>query len=78
VYASCPLGDIHSLYLSGGVTYIAGVSNWSDDWVEWVGTFSAGYQYQSEGGFFVRPTMNMFFRDGDFIVLPGVALGGSF
>ena len=73
-----PFGDIHSMYLSTGVTYIAGVGNWSDEWVEWVGTVSVGYQYQSTGGFFVRPTMNMFYRENGFILIPGVALGGSF
>jgi hypothetical protein len=79
VYVSfIPIGDVHSLYLSAGVTYIAGVSNWDADWVEWVGTFSIGYQFQSEGGFFVRPTTNTLFRDGEFVVIPGIAIGGSF
>ena len=79
IYATLiPVGDIHSLYLSGGITYIAGVANWDDGWAEWVGTFSAGYQYQSENGFFVRPTMNMLYKDDGFIVIPGVAIGGSF
>ncbi|MCK4410032.1 MAG: SGNH/GDSL hydrolase family protein [Candidatus Eisenbacteria sp.] len=45
---------------------------------KWVGTFSAGHQYQSEGGFFVRPTMNMLCRDEGLLLIPGVALGGSF
>ena len=79
IYAALiPVGDIHSLYLSGGITYIAGAANWEDGWAEWVGTFSAGYQYQSESGFFVRPTMNMLYKDDGFILIPGVALGGSF
>ena len=79
VYVSLiPVGDVHSLYLSGGVTYLAGAANWDDGWAEWVGTFSAGYMYQSESGFFVRPTMNMLYKDDGFIVIPGVAIGGSF
>lgn len=76
--AFTPIGDIHSLYLSAGVTYIAGVSNWDNDWVEWVGTASVGYQYQSTGGFFVRPTFNMLYRGDEFVIIPGIALGGSF
>lgn len=79
VYAAVhPIGDVHSMYLSAGVTYFAGAANWDEGWVEWVGTVSAGYQYQSEGGFFVRPTMNMLYKDDGFVVIPGVALGGSF
>jgi len=45
---------------------------------EGIGTFSAGYQHRSEGGFFVRPTMNMLYKDGGFVLIPGIALGGSF
>ena len=79
IYASLiPVGDIHSLYLSGGVTYFAGSDNWDEGWAEWFGTFSAGYQYQSEGGFFVRPTMNFLYKDEGFVLIPGVAIGGSF
>ena len=79
VYASLmPVGDIHSMYLSAGITYFAGSSNWEEGWAEWFGTFSAGYQYQSEGGFFVRPTMSILFKDEGFLLIPGVALGGSF
>ena len=73
-----PVGDIHSLYLSGGVTYLAGAANWEEGWAEWFGTFSAGYHYQSEGGFFVRPTMNMLYKDDGFVLIPGIAVGGSF
>lgn len=82
IYAALhPVGDTHSLYLSGGLTIIAGAANWGDDgdeWSTWVGTFAAGYQYQSEGGFFVRPTFNMLYREDGFVVIPGIAIGGSF
>ena len=78
-----PFGDMHSMYLSTGITYFAGYSNWDDDddgdgWTEWVGTISAGYTYQSDGGFFVRPTMNMLYKNDGFVVFPGIAVGGSF
>ncbi|MFH1690455.1 MAG: hypothetical protein ABIE42_09490 [Candidatus Eisenbacteria bacterium] len=80
VYVSfIPVGDVHSVYLSAGVTYFAGVGNWTGDgWSDWFGTFSAGYHYQSEGGFFVRPTMNMLYKGEGFLVIPGIALGGCF
>ena len=81
VYLSLnPVGDIHSLYLSAGTT-IAAASNWDETESNALFTGSIGYQYQSEGGFFVRPTLNIitdFDSDGAFFVLPGVAIGGSF
>ena len=78
VYLSfIPVGDIHSLYLSAGATYLTGGS-WDESWGTWFGTFSAGYQYQSEGGFFVRPIMTMVYKSEGFLVLPGVTIGGSF
>ena len=76
--AFIPGGDVHSMYLSAGVTYFAGSDNWSSSWMEWFGTFSAGYHFQSQGGFFVRPTMNLLYRGEDFFVIPGIALGGCF
>ncbi len=81
VYLSfIPGKGAHSLYLSGGVTYFAGVGNWTgdDSWTDWFGTFAAGYHYQSDGGFFVRPTMNMLYRGEGFVMMPGIALGGCF
>ena len=75
-----PIGDIHSLYLSAGAL-IASASNWDETESTMLGTFSIGYQYQSTGGLFVRPTINMIYdtdTDGAFFVLPGFAVGGSF
>jgi hypothetical protein len=72
-----PLGNIHSLYLSAGATYAA-ASNWEELESLWFGTVAAGFFYQSVGGFFVRPTITMLFRDEGFLVLPSVSLGGSF
>jgi hypothetical protein len=78
VYLSfVPVGDVHSLYLSAGATYLAG-SSWDESWGTWFGTFSVGYQYQSESGFFVRPMMTMIYKSEGFAVLPGVTMGGSF
>jgi hypothetical protein len=53
-----PIGDIHSLYLSTGITYIAGVGNWDDSWSTWI--------------------VNMLYKGEGFVVIPGIALGGSF
>ncbi len=78
VYLSfIPVGDNHSLYLSAGATFTH-YGDWTYSRGEWSWTFSAGYQYQAEGGFFVRPTVNMVDGPGDFIVVPGIAIGGSF
>lgn len=78
VYLSfIPVGDIHSLYLSAGTTYLVGGS-WDESWGAWLGTFSAGYQYQSEGGFFARPLMTMLYWSDGFVVYPGITIGGSF
>lgn len=73
-----PVGDMHSLYLSGGVTFAVGTADWGDFESEALGTFSIGYQYQSEGGLFVRPTMSALFQGDDFLIWPGIAIGGSF
>ncbi len=78
VYLSfIPVGDIHSLYLSGGATYLGGGS-WDEDWGTWFGTLSAGYQFQSEGGFFIRPLMTTIYKSDGFFVFPGITMGGSF
>jgi hypothetical protein len=73
-----PVGDMHSMYCSFGATAAAGSANWETLDAAWLGTFSLGYQYQSETGFFARPTLNMIYNDGGWLILPGVAIGGSF
>ena len=72
-----PVGDKHGLYLSAGADY-ASASNWDEVSGTWLGTYAIGYQYQSYSGFFVRPTINMIYKGDGYIVLPGVAIGGSF
>jgi hypothetical protein len=73
-----PVGDTHSLYLAAGTTGAVGSANWEELESEWLGTFSAGYQYHSQTGFFVRPTLNIIYKGEDWLLLPGVAVGGSF
>jgi hypothetical protein len=73
----CPVGNVHSLYLSGGITLAVG-ADWEEIETTTLGTASIGYLYQSEGGFYVKPTINIVFKGEDFLILPGIALGGSF
>ena len=70
VYISTvPAGDSHALYLSAGMTLMwdsSGGSGWP--------AVSVGYQFQSQGGFFLRLSVNTF----GLWPMPGVAFGGSF
>jgi hypothetical protein len=66
-----------------GATLIAGGGDIEDWESTWLLTLSAGYQYQSSGGFFVRPFFT-YLRPTDpgsgdsYIVWPGLTIGGSF
>jgi hypothetical protein len=80
LYLSVATGDVHSLYLSGGTTYVGGgdTNDYEDTWLV---TASVGYQYHSYGGFFVRPLFTLFLptEDSDeFLIWPGITIGGSF
>lgn len=80
LYASFVPGDIHSLYLSGGITVLAG-GEAKDFKSTTLFTGSIGYQYQSESGLFVRPLFSLIVpseESDDFIVWPGITIGGSF
>ena len=77
LYGVLALGNIHSFYLAGGVDLAAGSANWDELEADWIGVGSIGYMYHSESGFFVRPTINLLFKES-FLVLPGIAFGGSF
>jgi len=83
LYVSFLPGDAHSPYLSAGATLLGGTGdfqNWEDTWLVHL---SFGYQYQSSGGFFVRPFFS-YVRPteqgaGDeYLVWPGLTIGGSF
>jgi hypothetical protein len=83
LYVSLLPGNNHSPYLSAGATLLGGtgdLQSWQDTWLIHV---SAGYQYQSSGGFFVRPFFS-YMRptergSGDqYLVWPGLTIGGSF
>jgi hypothetical protein len=81
LYLSALTGDQHSLYTSGGITILSGGGSVEDFESEIVFQVSLGYHYHSRGGFFVRPLfayMAPTDDPGDFIVWPGLTIGGSF
>lgn len=77
VYISYVPGEVHSLYLSAGLGYIPGIFFGPDSKLV-QGTI--GYQFQSPGGFFIRPIFTTFYRneDGGVRAWPGLTIGGSF
>jgi hypothetical protein len=79
VYGALVLGESHALYLGAGATLTPGGGH-GDDRVDSqaVGTFSVGYQYQSSGGFVVRPLLTLLVNDGYVGLWPGVAVGTAF
>jgi len=79
LYASLALGDIHAFYVGAGTSILFGDGSIDDDFTsEALATVSFGYQYQSYGGFFVRPLFTFLFNEGDFLLWPGITIGGSF
>jgi len=83
LYASYLPGDIHSLYLSGGATLLAGGGDLQDWESTWVIHGTIGYQYTSPGGFFVRPFFTYLHpahagSGDDYLIWPGLTIGGSF
>lgn len=83
LYASFMPGNTHSPYLSAGATLLAGGGDFQDWESTWLVHFSAGYQYQAAGGFFVRPFFT-YLRPteqgagDDYLLWPGLTIGGSF
>jgi len=80
MYASFLTGNAHSLYLGGGATFLTegGVEDYESALVL---QGSIGYHYQSASGFFVRPifTLNVDpSASEDFLIWPGITIGGSF
>ena len=82
LYASLVTGDEHSLYLAAGAALVGGGGNFKDYESTWIMQGSVGYQFQSRGGFFVRPlfTFNQATSGsgGGFLIWPGLTIGGSF
>jgi hypothetical protein len=83
LYASFTPGNTHSPYLSVGATLLAGGGD-VEDWERTtVATFSVGYQYHSASGFFVRPFFTYLVpteagAGDEFLIWPGLTIGGSF
>ena len=76
-----PVGDTKSLYLSAGINFIGGGENLEDTESERLFFFGVGFQYQATGGFMVRPVLYGIVPSSasdNFIILPGISLGGSF
>jgi hypothetical protein len=70
--------DVHTPYFSAGRLVLMGDID-DDDFTESLFFASVGYQYQSYGGLYVRPTFTLFFgEEDDNLLWPGVAIGGSF
>jgi hypothetical protein len=79
LYGSFVFGDTHAFYLSGGTTLLIGDESIDDDFQsDAAASIAFGYQYQSSGGFFVRPLFTVLFDSDYFILWPGITIGGSF
>ena len=79
LYASVLVGDEHALYVGAGTSIVFGDGSIDDDFEsEALGNVSVGYQFQSYGGFFVRPLFTVLFDSDHWIVWPGITIGGSF
>jgi len=81
LYVSYVPGDIHSLYLGAGVAFVGG-GDVQDFESTWVMQYTAGYQFHSTNGFWVRPTFTLNIETmntgGRTLLWPGIAMGGSF
>ena len=82
LYVSYLSGNEHSLYLAAGAALFGGGSGVQDFEGAWVMQGTVGYQFQAANGFFVRPivTFNQpsSSDSGEFLMWPGITIGGSF
>lgn len=83
LYVSYAPGKIHSPYVAVGGTLLGGGGSVQDFNSTWLMTVSVGYQYKSAAGFFVRPMFSYLaptvkHEADDYIIWPGVTIGGSF
>ena len=82
LYASFVPGDVHSLYLGIGGAFVGGGGDVQDYESTWIMQYTAGYQFHSPNGFWVRPTFTLNVETagsgGDMLIWPGIAMGGSF
>jgi hypothetical protein len=69
--------DVHTPYLSVGQTFILGDLD-DDDFDQNLFFGSAGYQFHSPGGIYVRATFTLFNVEDGALLWPGVTIGGSF
>jgi hypothetical protein len=83
IYAALVSGDVHSMYLSTGLTFLGGGGSVNDWERTLLLTLSAGYQFHSTNGFFVRPLFTLLLptesgSGEDYLIWPGLTIGGSF
>jgi len=82
LYASYLSGNEHSLYLAAGGAYFGGGGAIHDFQGTWIMQGTVGYHYQAANGFFVRPTVTFnqppSNSGGEFLMWPGITIGGSF
>lgn len=72
-----PIGDTHSLYLSGGATVGSDISTLFSAPRAVFGTASVGYEHFSKSGLVIRPTFNLMFG-GEVLPWPGLMIGYRF
>jgi len=83
LYASYAPGHVHSVYLSAGATFVGGGGSIEDYYSTWLINGSVGYQFKSPSGFFVRPLFTILVPSvkhsgDDYLLWPGVTIGGTF
>ena len=81
LYVSYLTGNTHSLYLGAGTTFLSEGGSVQDFESAWLLHGSIGYHYHSAGGFFVRPLFTFMVDTSgseEFLIWPGITIGGSF
>jgi hypothetical protein len=81
VYGSYLSGGTHNLYAGAGATFLGGGGSIQDYEGTTLLTAALGYEYQSAGGFFIRPLFTALIPtegDAGALVWPGIVIGGSF
>jgi hypothetical protein len=79
MYASVtPIGHTHSPYFTAGMTLGVRASTFYDNPTAALGTVGAGYQYISNRGFVIRPTLHVVFDRQNHAFWPGIMIGRRF
>jgi len=73
-----PIGHKHGPYFTAGMTVGVRASTFYDSPTAALGTVGAGYQYTSDRGFVIRPTLHMIFDRQNRAFWPGITIGRRF